>query len=120
VSGGAPSTIVSGDDVYAIAVDARHVYWTTYREGAIREASRLGDNTRVLAEGQGAAITLAVDDVRVYWTTQGGAVRSTRIDGVGGVVTIAVGQGSPNGLVMDAQYLYWVDTDGGKVMKLPK
>jgi hypothetical protein len=120
VAGGLPTTIVSADDVYAIAVDSRFAYYTRYREGSINRVSKLGDNRKTLAEGQGEPLTLAVDERRLYWTTLGGAVRSTDVDGSGNVVTLAVGQGNPSALVMDAQYLYFIDTDVGTIVRVAK
>lgn len=120
VSGGTPTTIVPGDDIYAIAVDSRFVYFTRYHEGTVNRVSKLGDNKTILADGQGTPLTVAVDDRRVYWTTMGGAVRSKNIDGTGDVSTLAVGQGTPSALVMDAENLYFVDSDGGTIVKLAK
>lgn len=56
---------------YAIAIDVKHVYWTTLLDGAVWRAPIGGGAPIILADLQSNPIGIAVDDVMVYWANAG-------------------------------------------------
>jgi hypothetical protein len=124
-SGGAPA--VSGlppRGPFHLAVDDRHVYWSSFdvttgtRPGRLSQAVRNGPVLLLGAENV-ASYGLALRDGHVYWSEWGVAPRLTRaaIDG-GAVETLAETAAAAAGLSATERGIYWVETDSGRVMFL--
>jgi hypothetical protein len=117
-----PEPIVpSGGQVFAMAADISHVYWTS-ELGVVRRCPRDGcgsDTVETVASNQPSAVDLALDDGAVYWVTTaaGGAVMCAPKDGGAAQVVAAVPGGAAS-VEVDAGGVYWADTMAGEVRAL--
>ena len=55
-----------------MALDATHVYWTSFGNGTVNRAPKAGGEVVVLANGQNQPYDVTVDATHVYWTTLAG------------------------------------------------
>lgn len=131
LDGGAPTVLDEGDVSWGLAVDATHVYWTSYAFVNIsaddeRRMTRLmkapiGGGAPVaiaeLDEVMGDPIDIEVDARNIYWTDEG-TVMKIPIEG-GTRVILADGQRYPGDLEVDADSVYWTNGVGDSVMKVP-
>jgi hypothetical protein len=127
-SGGASTMLASGQGtVYAIAVDAMNVYWTT-NSGTVAAApvDSAGGSMHVLASQLTAPRGIAVMNGAVYWNNAGAGVGTIPSDG-GNVTMLASGPGLGGnggnfapGIAVDASAVYWADSANGKIMKVPR
>jgi virginiamycin B lyase len=98
-----------------VAVDAGHIYWTSYATGTIGRANL--DGTRVhqkFITGAANPIGVAVDAGHVYWTNnRTGAIGQANLDGTGVNQTFIGGLGSgvlaSGGMAVDAAHVYWTN-----------
>ncbi len=80
LGGGTPMQLATGNNTYAIAVDATDVYFTTYgtdqADGTIVRVPKDGSGTpTVVVSGLSFPSQIAIDDVAIYWgNTHGGTV----------------------------------------------
>lgn len=95
----------------AIAVDAAHVYWTTFSDpdGSVMSAGLDGKNPITLAKNQSLPAGIAVDDANVYWTNRGDGTVWSAPKGGGVPVALASGQYKPAAITVDAKSVYWVN-----------
>ncbi len=99
-------------NVYGVALDDSHVYWTDTARGRVLAVAKRGGKVATLASHQPGAFAIAVDETHVYFTLRGsaqladGSVR--RVSKQGGTVEqIASDQLRPEAIVTDADAVYW-------------
>jgi hypothetical protein len=132
IAGGPTTTLAVGQaGARAVAVDATHVYWTSYSsagcpddggpcspDGAIRRVPIGGGIVTTLASGQESPAGLAVDEQNVYWTSLGiriqdGSVRKVARAG-GTPTTLAADQwGVGADIAVGSGYVFWTGNSGG-------
>jgi hypothetical protein len=118
-SGGSSTGITSGQTApSALALDASHVYWTTWGDagtgGTLKSAPTGGPPSTTLASNLSGPAAVAVDAVNVYFT-EGTAGRVSKVPLAGGTpVVLASDLAFPGAIAVDAQDIYWVEngTDG--------
>jgi hypothetical protein len=132
IGGGPTTTLASGQaGARAIAVDATHVYWTSYSsagcpdddgpcspDGAIRRVPISGGVATTLASGQASPAGLAVDEQNVYWTNSGMRIQDgavMRVARAGGTpTTLASGQwGVGADIAVGSGHVFWTGNSGG-------
>jgi hypothetical protein len=119
-----PLTPVGGntDSVFAIAVDATSVYWSTLEQiwrrpitGSAADADIVVNDDEITA--------LVSDGSALYWTvadTVQGAIRACTLPACSSVTTVAATQATPFALTADAANLYWTDADTSNAHTCPK
>jgi hypothetical protein len=94
-----------------VAVDAGHVYWTTYHGGTIGRAALDGSavETAFVSDPSLAEVSgIATDGTYLYWTTeQGGTVGRARTDGTDVEPAFVTGDRGTCGPAVDGSYVYW-------------
>lgn len=125
LGGSAPTTLATATTaVSSIALDATHLYWTTWGTSeTVMRVAVTGGTPETLASEQPYPNAVAVNDGSVYWGTSGsgvglGAVLKVPVTG-GSPVTVASGQSAPRTIVFDSTSLYWTDRIAGTVMMAP-
>jgi len=125
VGGGTPSVVASRQSgANSIALDATHVYWTSYNDGTVMKVPLAGGTPTTLASGQVAMNDLTADGTSVYWTKYGdtglqdGAVMKVALAG-GTPVTLAPAH-LPTGIAVDATSVYWLNLHMGVMRLTPK
>jgi hypothetical protein len=111
-------------DPAAVAVGARHVYWTKYnyrsRAGAIGRARLDGTHVdrKLIITGAGPS-GLAVDAQHVYWTSGYPTNRIGRanLDGTGIDESFINTARTPGDLAVDANHLYWTYVGAGAIAR---
>jgi sugar lactone lactonase YvrE len=113
--GSGATAIVSGQtSAEGVAVDARHLYWTS--NAGISRARLDGTNAQTILPGVDA-YALAVDASHLYWIDIAqGSVRRANLDGTS-PQTIVPDQGLASGLAVDASHLYWTDHFDGTIIR---
>ncbi len=106
---------------YAIAVDAKNVYWSEY-PGGVMKVPISGGTPTTLATNQGPYPEIAIDGTNIYWTNQEpGSVMKMPISG--GTPTVLFSGAFPWDVAVDATSVYWtnraVTGTAGSVMKVP-
>jgi hypothetical protein len=124
LDGGTIDTLATSVAPLEIAIDARHVYWTTFDPGTspygtLLVAAKDGGATSTLASNQMGLSGLAIDGTRAYWGTSngGGAVMSVPLDGGSATELAASASGAPVSVVVDPKRVYWTtvtDTVSGQ------
>lgn len=124
LDGGASVLFVNTERPKTLAVDATHVYWTTW-DGFVKRAPKGGiGGAEPLAASQPAPESIYVDERHVYWTnfTMGGDVR--RVPKGGGTEEVVAGnQSFPYGITGDCAAVYWTnqaDFSEGEVRRAAK
>src|SRR5262249_47270370 len=116
------SFISAGGSVGAVAVDARHIYWSTGGSGSTpAEIGRANiDGTQIdpsfLSVGPGSFIGgLAVNRHHIYWTNRDeGTIGQADLNGSQINRDLISGAKDPTGLALDGRHLYWAnDPTGG-------
>lgn len=110
------TTLVTGQDVSDMAVDATHVYWTndapsTGGNNTVMKVSVDGGALTTLASGQIHPRNVVLDATHVYWTNNvpsdgAGTVMKVPLGG-GASTTLAAGQESLFGLAVNATSVFW-------------
>jgi len=121
-SGGAVTTLASGDRLSGVTVDETSVYWIAgtpdASSGAVMKAPLDGGAATTLAVRAGAPAHIAVDDTSVYWTELlTGAVMKVPL--TGGTPIVVATTRAPWAIAVDATDVYWLSRADG-VMKAPK
>lgn len=103
---------VRGGSPGYLAVNARHLYWTTMRfeePNTIGRADLNGTGVRNnFIRSQTSPFNLAVGDGHIYWTTPSRAIVRANLDGTGVRPRfITAGMGQPGGLAVGAGHVYW-------------
>jgi hypothetical protein len=98
-----------------VAVDAAHIYWTSYATGTIGRANLDGTGVhQKFITGADRPVGVAVDAGHVYWTnTLTGTIGRANLDGNGVNQTFIGGLGSgvlsTGGVAVDAAHVYWAN-----------
>ena len=141
---GAPIvTLATGQNGFALAVDATRVYWAnggtyegsaldgsqTYVPGQVMAVDIGGGTPVTLAANQDHPSYVAVDDTAVYWTNAGssamggapatsGEVMSVPRGGVSPTV-LSSGRAAPGAIAGRNGVLYWLDTGTAALLSMP-
>jgi len=95
----------------AVAVDDRHVYWTSLIAGTVGRANLDGTAAdRFFITGADSPFGVAVDSKHVYWTTSvAGAygIGRANLDGTAVDQSFITGAESPEAVAVDRQHIYW-------------
>ncbi|HEY5243355.1 MAG TPA: hypothetical protein VIJ22_17865, partial [Polyangiaceae bacterium] len=108
---------------YAVAADAKNVYWTSgLSSGAVMQEPLGGGPPITLASAQYYPNAIAVDASNVYWTSgQGGAGTVMKVPiGGGAAVALATGQAYPAGIALNSTTVFWVNFGDGTIRSVPK
>jgi hypothetical protein len=116
--------------VDGIAVNASHLYWTSYHNGVIRRCSlpACAEGAQTIVAGEVATYGMAIDTTHVYWTRQSGgmnhAIRRCRLPSCdGGAVTMVdisyTGGTGPRHIALDTNRLYWTEAYRGDIGTCP-
>ena len=109
-TGGAPTTIFTGNYGAGIATDGTYVYWTDPTDGAVMKMIATGAVPTMLASAQNSPAGIVVADGFVYWTngstTGAGSIMKVSTTG-GAPIALALGQNPSGNLVVDATSVYW-------------
>jgi hypothetical protein len=104
---------------WAVAVDAKHIYWASNYELGRANLDGTGVNhsfiTTGCGGGGGGALGVAVDAAHVYWSGCPGRIGRANLNGTGADPTfIQVTEPSqlPKGVAVDASHIYWANTIG--------
>ena len=124
LAGGTPTTLATGQQTSAVAVDAANAYWVTYATpgGVVMKVSLSGGTPVPLATQQNRAAPIAVDGTSVYWSSANATVGEVPLDG--GALTTLVSGSSPSlaslpfSIAVDGTSVYWTDQVGGTVSKV--
>jgi hypothetical protein len=125
LSGGAPTTIASGQTApWGVVADATRVYWVNYTDpGTVMSAPLSpgeGGGPVTIASGQKYPRSIAVDGTHVYWSNASPTGSIVRAPLMGGAkTTIATGQGTPDKIALDSTNVYWTTLTDGTVMTIP-
>ena len=99
-----------------VALDAAagKVYWTDYKNSAIKRVDRDGANIETLISGLSAPRGIALDltNSKIYWTDTGtGSIERANLDGTGREVVLA-GRNNPYDVALDiaSGKFYWVES----------
>lgn len=108
-SGGAVTTLASGDRLSGVTVDETSVYWIAgtpdASSGAVMKAPLDGGAATTLAVRAGAPAHIAVDDTSVYWTELlTGAVMKVPL--TGGTPIVVATTRAPWAIAVDATSAY--------------
>lgn len=134
LSGGSTVSLTTDSVLsYGVAVDADHVYWSTYGENpSIRSAPIAKDDSsepgesKLLATSSGRGGSIAIDVHNVYWVADGLVMKVP----LGGGGATALASGTPcqfiSGIAVDGESVYWstanaimkVSVDGGVAEEL--
>jgi hypothetical protein len=109
---GAPQVIASDVELTKMAVDATHVYWSSFTEGKIMRCARTGaDTPRAVVSNELSVRQIAVDSTHVYWIANAGqpnaAVRRIAKHGDGAPATLIAAQNQASALAVHAGSFYW-------------
>jgi len=124
LSGGAASTLATGQSAQSLAVDAANVYWANAMNGAIMKVPLGGGAPVTLASTQGAAEAISIDGTNAYVTVAGapnasnGQVVQVPLAG-GTLVTLTDVEDNPEGITVDAWNVSWTDINAGTVKQEP-
>src|SRR6185437_12717130 len=118
--GGANPSLIPGIAIpTAVAVDARHVYWTSLIAGTVGRANLDGTGAdRFFITGADSPFGVAVDSQHVYWTTSGAgtdAIGRANLDGTAVDQGFITGAGSPDAVAVDRQHIYWTNPDTNSI-----
>lgn len=61
----------------SLAIDATHVFWADFQDGAVKKVPVTGGATSVVAGGQGWVTRVAVRGASLYWTANPGTTSSS-------------------------------------------
>ena len=106
LAGGAPVVLASDQELpEEIAVDATHVYWTTFgfegKNGAVMKVPLDGGTPTALASDQDGLTPIAIDAADVYWVRQHDEA-IVRVSKNGGTpTTLVMGEAAPLDLAVD-------------------
>jgi len=115
-----------GDAIYAVAVDASHVYWADAAgegflgDGTIGRANLDGtgvDPSFISDAGYGRVNGVAVDPAHVYWaggTSDTLSIGRANLDGTGVDQDFIAGPGALQ-VAVDSTHVYWADPDAGTI-----
>jgi len=114
VTGGAPTTLVSGQaDPQTLALAAGSLYWANFTGGDVAEASITGGTvTTLVPETPFTPLALVANATSLAWTTEGttgngaGTVMALPLAG-GTPVTLAIDQRDIVALAIDPANVYW-------------
>jgi sugar lactone lactonase YvrE len=135
IGGGPVTALATTRSPAGLALDATHVYFTSYPSLAAESADRSlnavmkipigGGQAVTLASGERAPSGIAVDDTHVYWTNAVDLGTVMKIPKHGGTATtLASGIYYPNAIAVDGTHAYWITGNegeaGGSVMKVSK
>lgn len=119
--------LAPGALAYALAIDARAVFFTTLGssqtagDGAVVTVARAaGSVPQTLVANVKSPRGIAVDDANVYYTSYGDGTVS-KVPRAGGAPTvIAASRFQPAAIAVDAAFVYWLDEyEGGSVLRMP-
>jgi streptogramin lyase len=102
----------------AVAVDGRHIYWTSLLAGTVGRANLDGSGAdRFFIAGASSPFGVAVDAQHVYWTTTGGteAIGRANLDGTAADESFITGASNPYGVAVDGQHVYWANAGSGSI-----
>ena len=118
LNGGPITTLASHVLPTALALHARHAYWTDSNAGGSVVSMDLEGGAPVaLASGQTDPGGLAVDQTSIYWHAKNSIMKMPLAGGEPTVLASNVLVA--NTLVVNATHLFWTDANNGAVMKLP-
>jgi hypothetical protein len=90
-----------------VAVDARHVYWTSV-DGTIGRANLDGTGVdQRFIPGPSSADAVAVDPAHIYWSNQDGTIGRANRDGTGVDQHFITGAQAVSGIAVDGAHIYW-------------
>jgi len=110
-----PSTLTelaSGTEIFCIAADSTHVYFTEYSGGTVNRVPKVGGAVQTLVSGENYPWRLVVDGNYVYYIVhEGGLVKRVPKDG-GPSEVLADGLTHPWDVATDSDYVYFTVRDG--------
>ena len=108
------SLVTSTNELYGVAVDGQHVYWTNALAGTISRANLDGTHVnRFFITGAGVPEGVAVDGQHIYWGAQRSVNDTTvtigraNLDGSAINDSFITGASSPEAVAVDGQHIYW-------------
>jgi sugar lactone lactonase YvrE len=110
---GADQSFITGVPVpTGMALDGRHVYWTSELAGTIGRANLDGGGAdRFFITGATSPFGLAVDAQHVYWTNDNNpeTIGRANIDGTGADQSFITDASGLDGLAVDGRHVYWAN-----------
>ena len=100
-----------------IALDATHVYFTTWSPGGVHKVAKHGGPVVDLASSPSSSYTAVWGD-RVYWSSQGENLVLS-VSTSGGAPEVVFESATPYGIAADAAGVYWAEFSGGSIWMLP-
>ena len=91
----------------SVAVDARHIYWTS-PDGSIGRANLDGtgvDQRFIPVPIHTGAV--AVDPAHIYWSSRDGTIGRANLDGTGVDQNFVAGAQASGGIAVDGAHIYW-------------
>jgi sugar lactone lactonase YvrE len=125
-SGGTASELAQGTNVWGMASNGAHLYWTDKGDGkangTVRRVPVAGGPVETLASGLTLPWGIAVDSTHAYWVTNADKTGSVmRVPTRGGPPeTLAAQQDAPVHIALDAGSVYWTNAGSGTVLRMPK
>jgi hypothetical protein len=134
VNGVAATTVSTGVDTVAVAVDTNFIYWANDQGGTIQKAPITGGPAQTIATSGGPGPwSIAVDANYIYWADQGkpagqgtdggpnGSIRVAPLDVSGGTQgTVLAESPNPKWLALDNSCVYWSDPNTGNIYVVAK
>jgi hypothetical protein len=120
------SELINGPEgtysVWALALDASHIYWTTAStvgKQCIGRATPAGGTIEKewipLAGPYSTGNGVAVDSAHIYWTLTNGNVGRATISGGEVTPEWITGVGAGKGITVDATFVYWANVTGNTI-----
>ena len=107
ITGGVATTLATGQNPTAIAVNASALYWVDDGTSSVMQVALTGGGPTTLASGQSTPTSIALDANNVYWTTSSSVMKLPL--GGGTPTALATGQTSPGSVVVGPANVYWSD-----------